>query len=104
MLLLFGHALSEKLVDPYKSITAHVLKLPIPPDLPADALTASGASAVVHPWDDWLAARLTPEWLATKPYTPLPVLGTPGWWAANEDPGFYADAQVFRPARLQAAQ
>ncbi len=104
MLLLFGHALSEKLVDPYKSITAHVLKLPIPPDLPADALTANGVGSIVHPWDDWLAARLTPEWLATKPYTPLPVLGTPGWWAANEDPGFYADAQVFRPARLQAAQ
>ena len=103
-LLLFGHALSEKLVDPYKSITAHVLKLPIPLDLRVDALTASGAGPVVHPWDGWLAARLTPEWLATKPYTPLPVLGVPGWWAANEEPDFYADAQVFRPARVLVPQ
>ena len=103
-LLLFGHALTEKLVSPYKSITAHVLKLPIPPELPADALAASVAGPVVHPWDDWLAARLTPEWLATKPYTPMPVLGVPGWWAANEEPDFYADAQVFRPARVLAVQ
>ena len=97
-LLLFGHALTEKLVAPYKSITAHVLRLPVPADLPADA-----AAARVHPWDDWLAGQLTPEWLATKPYTPLPVLGRPGWWPANEDPDFYADAQVFRPARTLSA-
>lgn len=108
-LLLFGHALSEKLVDPHKSITAHVLKLPMPFDLPADplpgaAVNAAGAMGVVHPWDDWLASCLTPEWLATKPYTPMPVLGLPGWWPANKDPAFYADAQVFRPARVLAAQ
>ena len=30
------------------------------------------------------------------------VLGIPGWWAANEDPAFYADAKVFRPPRLKA--
>jgi len=23
----------------------------------------------------------------------------PGWWPANEVPGFYGDAQVFRPPR-----
>jgi len=33
---------------------------------------------------------------------PLPVLGVPGWWAGNEAPDFYADAQVFRPARPAA--
>lgn len=103
-LLLFGHALTEKLVAPYKSITAHVLKLPVPLDLPTDLLPGTGqgganVAGMVHPWDDWLAGQLTPEWLATKPYTPLPVLGTPGWWPANEDPTFYADVQVFRPPR-----
>jgi Protein of unknown function (DUF3025) len=103
-LLLFGHALSEKLVAPYKSITAHVLRLPIPSELPADTLAMGGQGAVVHPWDEWLAARLTPEWLATKPYTPMPVLGTPGWWSASEEPDFYADAQVFRPPRVPAVQ
>jgi cytochrome P450 len=32
---------------------------------------------------------------------PLPVLGIPGWWPANRDPSFYADAQVFRPGRSE---
>jgi Protein of unknown function (DUF3025) len=93
----FGHALTEKLVAPYKSITAHVLCLPVPIHLPAD--TGAG----VHPWDDWLAAQLTPDWLATKPFTPLPVLGIPGWCHANDTPGYYEDTQVFRPIRAGAA-
>ena len=87
----FGHALTEKLVQPYKSITAHVLCLPVPPELPIDL------GQGVHPWDEWLAAQLTPQGLATKPFTPLPVLGIPGWWPDNADPVFYADTQVFRP-------
>jgi hypothetical protein len=86
-LVLFGHALLEKLVQPYKSITAHVLDLPVPMQLQrAD-------------WDAWLHTQLTPERLVRKPFVPLPVLGTPGWWVANQDPGFYADATVFRPRR-----
>lgn len=94
----FGHALTEKLVAPYKSITAHVLCLPVPANLPPDP--GHGP----HPWDGWLAVRLTPEWLATKPYTPLPVLGIPGWWSANQDPAFYADPDVFRPPRPRRPQ
>lgn len=85
-LLVFGHAALEKLVRPYKSITVHVWRVPEPwPDLPTlDARAAAG---------------LTPERLAAKPFTPLPVLGVPGWWAANEAPAFYDDAEVFRPRR-----
>ena len=96
-LLLFGHALTEKLVAPYKSITAHVLCLPMPAGLPSDSSTA-----VVHPWDDWLADQLVPDWLGSKPFTPLPLLGVPGWWPANAEPAFYDDAQVFRPPRPRA--
>jgi len=88
-LVLFGHALAEKLVSPYKSITGHVYRSPVPPELGGDLVA----------WDHWLAARLTASELATKPFTPLPVLGVPGWWPANEDPAFYADPQVFRPPR-----
>ena len=93
-LVLFGHALLEKLVAPYKSITAHVLCLPVPLAL------ETPPDATVHPWDAWLAQQLAPDWLARKPFTPLPVLGVPGWWPANADPTFYADAQVFRPLRV----
>jgi hypothetical protein len=88
-LVLFGHALTEKLVSPYKSITGHVYRVPVPLSVGAD-ITA---------WDDWLAGRLSAAELAAKPFTPLPVLGVPGWWPANEDAAFYADTQVFRPPR-----
>ena len=80
--LLFGHALLEKLLQPRKAITAHLWVVPL---------------AVVDP-AGWLAERLTPESLALKPWFPLPVLGVPGWWSANEEPGFYDDAAVFRRA------
>ena len=82
-LVLFGHALMEKLVSPRKAITAHVYR--------ARAATFSIANL-----DAWMAADLSAEKLACKPFAHLPVLGVPGWWAANEDPAFYADASVFR--------
>jgi Protein of unknown function (DUF3025) len=73
---IFGHALLEQLATaPRKALTAHVLL--------ADPMT------------------LTPAQWAAKPFLPLPVLGIPGWWPANEDPEFYEDKQVFRPAPLK---
>lgn len=88
-LVLFGHALLEKLAAPYKSITAHVFIEPAPPGLGDD----------LHAWDAWLAPRLQAATLARKPFTPLPVLGVPGWCAANQASGWYDDPQVFRPPR-----
>jgi Protein of unknown function (DUF3025) len=76
-LVVLGHALMEKLMQPRKAITAHVW--------------------VVEDLDDKaVAATLSPERLAAKTFLPLPLLGVPGWWLANEDPGFYDDADVFR--------
>ena len=83
----FGHAVLEKLVYPRKPITAHIYRA-----LPAIKLGVDSAINL----DAWLAAVLSPEHLATKPFTPLPLLGVPGWWPANENAGFYDDPQVFR--------
>ena len=85
-LWVLGHAALEKLLTPYKSITVHVLRAP--PRL-ADVAAA----------DAWLADWLAPERLVPKPFAPLPLLGVPGWWPANESAGFYDDAAVFRPPR-----
>jgi hypothetical protein len=46
--------------------------------------------------DAWLAGQCTAGRLASKPFTPLPVLGIPGWWAENENFSFYDDSLVFR--------
>jgi hypothetical protein len=86
-IVIFGHALLEKLVTPYKSITAHVFHI-------ASDVDAKDDQAL----DAWLATNLQPDYLATKPYLPLPVLGIPGWWPKNEDLSFYSDTQVFRVA------
>ena len=88
-LLLFGHALLEKLTVPRKGLTAHVLFAP-------------GASQSIYPRDECIAEALSAAHLATKPFAPLPVLGVPGWWAENTNPCFYDDPDVFRPRRLAA--
>jgi len=36
--------------------------------------------------------------LSPAHFTPLPILGVPGWWE-QQDEGFYADTGVFRPKR-----
>ncbi len=88
-LVLFGHALLEKLVSPRKPITAHVYR-------------AHAARASLTDLDAWMAADLNADKLATKPFAHLPVLGVPGWWPENSDPIFYADTSVFRPPRVAA--
>jgi hypothetical protein len=76
----FGHALMDKLVRPYKAITAH-----------ARVLEASDAEDV----DAALAQSLDPRFTGGA-LLPLPLLGVPGWWPPNEDPVFYEDRSVFR--------
>ena len=83
---LLGHALMEQLVFPRKPITAHVYI--------AQAAMDSGAVT-----DAWLATDLQAPHLSAKPFTPLPVLGMPGWWPENENACFYDDPFVFRGPR-----
>ena len=93
-LWLFGHALMEKLVAPRKAITAHTRVLFAQDDYFALGLDARRA------WiDDNVAATLRSEALHTSSFTPLPVLGVPGWWP-GQDRDFYSDASVFRPKRI----
>jgi len=85
-LVLFGHALLEKLVCPRKPITAHIYR----------ALPAIDSIAEL---DGWVAGDLSAARLAAKPFLPMPVLGVPGWWPENTQVSFYDDPLVFRPRR-----
>ena len=85
-LVLFGHALMEKLVSPRKPMTAHVYR-------------AYQATDSIADLDAWVAADLSAGKLAGKPFAHLPVLGVPGWWPGNEDAVFYEDLSVFRAPR-----
>ena len=83
-LVLFGHALLEKLVSPRKPITAHVYR-------------GQPATNSIADLDSWIAGDITAQKLASKPFVPLPVLGVPGWCAENKKLSFYEDILVFRP-------
>ena len=95
--LLVGHALLEKLVNPYKSITAQVLRVGSP----------GSDSALVDDtqWDAAMAAALTQalqldgtEPLLKKPFQVLPLMGIPGWSKDQSSPGYFEDKRVFRGA------
>ena len=90
---LFGHALMEKLAVPRKAITAHTRVVVAGDDYFALAQDAQRA------WlDRQVANELAAAELNTACFTPLPVLGVPGWWP-GQDQTFYADTSVFRPKR-----
>jgi hypothetical protein len=89
-LVLFGHALLEKLVYPRKPVTAHIYRV--------DPATNSIAEL-----DAWVASDLNAGKLAAKPFSPMPVLGVPGWCAENENFSFYDDSFVFRARRQKEA-
>lgn len=79
-----GHALLEKALAPYPSITGKCLML-VADTLDLDAADAQAATA--------LAAIDTPRQLA-----PLPIQGVPGWDATNTSDAYYANQTIFRPA------
>ena len=94
-----GHALLEKLVQPRKAITAHVICVPL----------AQGSSSITSMMaaDGWLSEQLLSAAcnLANKPYLPIPILGIPGWCHQNQNFSFYDDSLVFRaPRTVQTPQ
>lgn len=91
---LFGHALMDKLATPYKGITAHAWVVTVPDEF---------FRGVQDEQREWLDMQVANELMArdlndlsTACFTPLPVLGVPGWWQ-SQNQEFYDDVQVFRP-------
>jgi DUF3025 family protein len=89
--LCFGHATLEALREPFvglmgKALLCHAAALGHRPTCGYD----------LAPVDAWLAAQLSSGTL--PPLRALPVLGVPGWHAANQDPSFYDRSHYFRGA------
>ncbi len=96
---LFGHALYEKALAPYKGVTgksvivdvsARELERPLPQQL---------ASLDAHLARSFADMR---SLAASEDYAPLPILGVPGWTEENQSERYYDDAQQFRPGRARA--
>jgi len=95
----FGHAIYEKALEPYKGVTAKALIVDVAPEL-LDASTERQLAEL-----DASAVRYFsgPQALAsTRSLPPLPVLGVPGWERANERQDYYDDVTQFRPRRIEA--
>ena len=83
--VVIGHALLEKALAPYPSMTGKCLIL----QTDSLDLDAADAQAALE-----LGMIDTPRQLA-----PLPVQGIPGWDAANSNAAYYANQEIFRPRR-----
>jgi len=80
--IVVGHALLEKALAPFPSMTGKCLPLPGTPGDP-DAAAILALAGVTHP----------------RQLPPLPIQGVPGWDPANTRAGYYANTAVFRAPR-----
>jgi DUF3025 family protein len=95
----FGHAIYEKALAPYKGVTAKALIVDLAPEL-LDAPTERQLSELDARAADYFSG--TEALASTRSLPPLPVLGIPGWEPANEREDYYDDASQFRPRRIEA--
>lgn len=96
---IFGHALYEKALQPYEGITGRGVLFNVERGFPALPLAAQ-----LDLIDGMLAQRLAAPafFTATRELAPVPILGIPGWWAANGQASFYDNTAYFRPGRQRA--
>ncbi len=93
---LFGHALYEKAVRPYVGMTGQGVLVTAENEF--HAWSSARQLAFV---DEAVAQRFadTNLFCTTNELAPVPMLGVPGWWQANEDEAFYDNKDYFRAGR-----
>lgn len=93
--IVFGHAVYEKLVNPYIGMTCHAVLLQVPPPI-----FNAPASALIEHLDPLLAQQFTNQQVkAPQDLSPFPLLGVPGWHSDNAQERFYSNTNYFRPGR-----
>lgn len=89
---LIGHAMLEKLLNPYVGMTAHALLA----EVAAGFFDWPLAQQQSH-LDSRIAVTLQEGHLPSPArLNPFPLLGVPGWWE-NDDQAFYRNTAYFRP-------
>lgn len=89
----FGHALYEKALSPYIGLTGSALIFQVG----ADFFTQSLLQQL--DFIDTMVSRhvYQPGWLMRlNKLAPIPLLGVPGWWQANNVKSFYENKDYFR--------
>ena len=99
--IVFGHAIYEKLLQPYVGMTAHSILINVP-----QHLLELSSETIINETDKLLAkvfARPDDERgnvASPQDLSPFPLLGLPGW-ADNATEAFYDNTRYFRPGRHQ---
>jgi hypothetical protein len=93
---IFGHAIFEKALSPYVGMAAHAMS----GNMGSDFMNAPVEWQITRV-DEFVAERASRVEQLRVPavLSPLPVLGVPGWWRANEEEAFYDDTRYFRAGR-----
>lgn len=90
---IFGHALYEMATRPYDGLTAKMLALPI-----SEGFFSLPLLSQYRLLDEKLSDALLQNVLHDeRQLSPLPLLGIPTWYAANEQPSYYENTEYFRP-------
>ena len=82
-IIIFGHGLYEKALNPYVGLCAHSLLLLCEDSKSVDSLVC-----------EYLLEKNFN--LRTKDLSPVPILGFPGWWESNSEEAFYSNTNYFR--------
>ncbi len=91
---MFGHANYEMMTRPYVGLTGKVMVITVSQDFFNQSLQNQYAEL-----DDKLVDLIEDGILnSNQAFSPLPLLGVPGWWSENEDFSFYDNTRYFRPA------
>jgi hypothetical protein len=91
---MFGHANLEMLLKPFIGLTGKWLAVEVDP-----CFSALPYSDQLAQLDELLVMQIEQNNLFSehKPLSPIPLLGIPDVWDANNDPEFYANTDYFRP-------
>jgi len=92
----FGHAIYEKALEPYKGVTAKALIVGAAPGLLEAPLAPQLAELDARAADYFSGTQAL---ASTRNLSPLPILGIPGWEPANASEEYYDDPSQFRPRR-----
>ncbi|MBZ9610597.1 DUF3025 domain-containing protein [Rheinheimera maricola] len=93
--MVFGHAVYEMATAPFIGLTAKALFVDVPAGFRQWPLQKAYSCL------DKLLLRFITDGALLNPQqlTPLPLLGVPKWYAANQKPQFYTNNDYFRPKR-----
>ena len=91
---IFGHANLEMLLQPFIGLTGKWLALEVDSQF-AGLRYGEQLTQIDELLVDFI--KKTNVFVEKKPMHPIPLLGIPGVWDANNNPAFYANTDYFRP-------